>query len=167
MAGLPALTIVVVAMIPVVLLFRGNDDAVDALRAAEDEAAVRPESAYSWFNLGTALTRVGLTGDAVRAFDRARAVGLPPRLLWYQFAPFEAYLAESRLSDVLALTDLNLRQAWEMEESQYFRGKALEAQGRRAEAHAAFETAVRVNPTFAPALHALHTLSLAGDDRAG
>ena len=132
-----------------------------ALRVAEEEAAARPSSPYSWFNLGTALTRLDRTTEAALAFDRARAAGLPPRLLWYQFWPLEAYLAENRFGEVLALADYNLQQAWEMEESQYFRGKALEGLGQRAQARAAFETALRVNPTYTPALHALHTMSLA------
>lgn len=143
-----------------------------SLGVAEEEAAARPSSPYSWFNLGTALTRLGRTGDAAVAFDQARAVGLPPRLLWYQFWPLEAYLAENRMTDVLALADFTLQQVWEVEEQQYFRGKALEGLGHRAEARASFEAAVRVNPKFAPALHALHSLAqtgetLAGDGRGG
>jgi tetratricopeptide (TPR) repeat protein len=132
-----------------------------ALRVAAEEAAARPGSPYSWFNLGTALTRLGRTAEAAQAFDRARAGGLPPRLLWYQFWPLEAYLAENRFSEVLALADYNLQQAWEMEESQYYRGKALEGLGQRAQARAAFETALRVNPKYTPALHAIHTMNLA------
>ena len=129
-----------------------------ALRVAEEEAAARPNDPYSWFNLGTALTRLGRTAEAALAFDRARAGGLPPRLLWYQFWPLEAYLAENRFDEVLALADYNLQQAWEMEETQYFRGKALEGLGLSAQARAAFETALRVNPKYTPALHAIHTM---------
>ena len=138
-----------------------------ALRVAEDEVAAQQGNPFLWFNLGTALTRVGRTADASLAFDRARATGLPPRLLWYQFAPLEAYQAEGRFGDVLALSDYTLQQAWEIEESHYYRGKALEGLGRRGEARVAFETAVRVNPKFSPALHALHTLTLASGDRDG
>lgn len=127
--------------------------------AAEQEAAARPESAYSWFNLGTALTRTGRTREATLAFDRARTIGLPWRLLWYQHAPFEAYLAEGRFGDVLALADANVRLAPELEESQYFRGMALEGLGRAAEARAAFQTALRVNPTYTPALYALGVMA--------
>src|SRR5687768_447723 len=82
-----------------------------ALRVAEEEAAARPNSPQSWFNLGTAFTRVGRTAEAALAFDRARAGGLPPRLLWYQFWPLEAYLAENRFTDVLSLAEYNLSQA--------------------------------------------------------
>lgn len=58
----------------------------------------------------------------------------------------------------LALAEANLQQAAELEESQYYRGQALEGQGRSAEARVAYEAALRVNPKYAPALHALGTL---------
>ena len=126
-----------------------------ALVVAQEELAGKPNDAFAWFNMGTALTRVGRTAEAVQAFDRARALLLPWRLLWYQFAPFEAYLAEGRWADVLALTDANLAQAPDLEESLYFRGRALEGQGQTARARAAYEAAARANPNFAPAQHAL------------
>jgi tetratricopeptide (TPR) repeat protein len=129
-----------------------------ALGVAEEELAARPNDAFAWFNLGMALTRVGRTAEAASAFDRARALRLPWRLLWYQFGPFEAYLAENRLNDVLALTNANLRQAPDLEESLYFRGKALEGLGRWAEARAAYDAALRANPKYAPALHARSTM---------
>ncbi|MEZ4644570.1 MAG: hypothetical protein R3E31_17855 [Chloroflexota bacterium] len=52
-----------------------------------------------------------LTGEATYyetaavAFDEARRIGLPWRMLWYQFEPYEAYLGNGRAADVLALTD--------------------------------------------------------------
>lgn len=129
-----------------------------SLAAAQDEAAARPADAYSWFNLGTALTGMGRTAEAAQAFDRARTLRLPWRMLWYQFAPFEAYLAEGRYNDVLALAGANLQQAADLEESLYYRGRALEALGRKAEARAAYQAAIRFNPRFGPAQHALSLL---------
>ncbi|HEV2125026.1 MAG TPA: C39 family peptidase [Chloroflexota bacterium] len=129
-----------------------------ALAKAQEEAAARPQDAYAWFNLGSSLTAVGRTAEAVPAFDRARSLKLPWRMLWYQFTPFEAYLAAGRVGDVLALTAANLEQANDLEESHYYRGRALEAQGQVAQARAAYQTAVRFNPRFAPAQHALSLL---------
>ena len=129
-----------------------------ALTEAQAEATARPNDAYAWFNTGTALTQLGRTGEAVQAFDRARALKLPWRMLWYQFAPFEAYLAEGRVNDVLALTNANLQQASDLEESLYYRGKALEAQGQPAQARASYQAAIRSNPKYGPALHALSLL---------
>ena len=129
-----------------------------ALGIAQEELAGKQNDAFAWFNMGTALTRLGRTAEAVQAFDRARALLLPWRLLWYQFAPFEAYLAESRFNDVLAMTGANLQQANDLEESHYFRGRALEGQGQKTQARAAYQAALQANPKFAPAAHALSLL---------
>ncbi|HET7770723.1 MAG TPA: C39 family peptidase, partial [Chloroflexota bacterium] len=129
-----------------------------AVVVAQEELSGKQNDAFAWFNVGTALTRVGRTTEAVQAFDRARALLLPWRMLWYQFAQFEAYLAENRPNDVLALTQANLAQAPELEESHYFRGRALELQGNKVGARAAYQTALQMNPKFAPAAHALSLL---------
>jgi tetratricopeptide (TPR) repeat protein len=129
-----------------------------ALASAQAELDGKPNDPFAWFNLGASLTRVGRTAEAVQAFDRARALRLPWRMLWYQFTPFEAYLAEGRVSDVLALAGANLQQASDLEESHYFRGRALETRGQHAQARAAYQAAVRSNPKFAPAQHALSQL---------
>jgi tetratricopeptide (TPR) repeat protein len=133
-----------------------------ALQTAQEEAAAKPNDAYAWFNVGTALTLLDRNGEAVQAFDRARTLKLPWRMLWYQFAPFQAYLAEGRTSDVLALTGANLQLAPDLEESQYFRGRALELQGQSQQARAAYQAAVRANPKYTPALHALSTAAASG-----
>ena len=129
-----------------------------AVVVAQEELSGKQNDAFAWFNVGTALTRVGRTAEAVQAFDRARALLLPWRMLWYQFAPFEAYLAENRPNDVLSLTQANLAQAPELEESHYFRGRALELQGNKAGARSAYQTALQMNPKFTPAAHALSLL---------
>ncbi|HXI16049.1 MAG TPA: C39 family peptidase, partial [Chloroflexota bacterium] len=98
-----------------------------ALAVARREVLSLPESGFAWFNLGSSLTALGRTAEAVQAFDKARTLKLPWRMLWYQFAPFEAYLAEGRVQDVLALTEANLRRASDLEESHYYRGRALQA----------------------------------------
>jgi len=138
------------------------DRAADALRAA-------PEDAYAWFNRGSALTALaGLRGDAagyasaVAAFDQARTLGLPPRMLWYQFAPYEAYLAVGRVDDVLALTEATLlsQGGRNVEETYYYRGRALLAIGDAAGARAAFRRVVVLNPDSAVGRAA--TAALAG-----
>ena len=51
-----------------------------------------PTDAFAWFNLGSSLTHLGRITDqtvyfeqASAAFDEARRIGLPWRMLWYQF----------------------------------------------------------------------------------
>lgn len=93
---------------------------------------------FAWFNLGSSLTWLYLlSGDtvqlsqAVASFDRARSIGLPARMLWYQFIPYEAYLAAGRLSDVVALADATLgsQGGRSVEETYVYRALALRAQG--------------------------------------
>jgi tetratricopeptide (TPR) repeat protein len=113
------------------------------------------EDAYGWFNLGSSQVGLGDLGAAARAFDRARALGLPWRMLWYQHGPFEAYAGVGRWPDVLALAEANLRNAGNLEESLYWRGRARAAQGDPAGARADFQRALTLNPGFAPAAAAL------------
>ena len=130
-----------------------------ALGAARQEVAANGNDAFGWYNVGASLVALNRTGEAVQAFDRARALRLPWRMLWYQFQPFEAYLAEGRLNDVMTLAQANLQQTNDLEESHYFRGKALQAQGQPAAARGEFQAALRANPRFSPASYALSTLA--------
>jgi hypothetical protein len=143
------------------ILGADRDDAAmyeRALAVARGEAATLPNDPYGWFNAGTNLVALGRPAEAVAAFDRARALKLPWRMLWYQFAPFEAYLAAGRLNDVTALANANLQQASDLEESVYYRGRALQAQGQPAAARTAYQAAAQLNPRYQPAYYALSTL---------
>jgi tetratricopeptide (TPR) repeat protein len=131
---------------------------VGAVARAQAELSRAPD-AYGWFNLGSSLLGLGDPAGAVQAYDRARAAGLPWRMLWYQFGPFEAYAAQGRWSDVLALADTNLRNAPNLEESHYWRGRALAAQGDVDGARAAWERARQLNGLFLPAAEALARLN--------
>lgn len=134
-------------------------DAETAYRgaAARAEAALEasPDDAFAWFNLGSSLSALGEHAEAAAAFDRARMAGLPWRMLWYQFGPFESYLAVGRHEDVMALADANLRNAGNLEESHYWKGRALAAVDQPDAARQAFQRALNSNPNFAPARQAL------------
>jgi tetratricopeptide (TPR) repeat protein len=129
-----------------------------ALARAQAEAAARPNDAFAWFNIGSSMVGLGNFADAAVAYDRARQIGLPWRMLWYQFGPFQAYEAVGRWQDILDLAAYNLRTAANLEESHYFRGRALLALGQPAQARQAFQAALRYNAHFAPAAEALATL---------
>ncbi|MCB8966774.1 MAG: tetratricopeptide repeat protein [Ardenticatenaceae bacterium] len=123
-----------------------------------------PADAFAWFNLGSSLTHLGeLTGEATYyetaavAFDEARRIGLPWRMLWYQFEPYEAYLGNGRAADVLALTDAMITSEGGryVEETFFYQGNAWLAQGDLDRARRAYERALEVNPNFSPAQEAL------------
>jgi tetratricopeptide (TPR) repeat protein len=80
---------------------------------------------------------------------------LPPRLLWYEYAPLAAYYAAGRYADVLAVTDEVFVETESVEDVHYWRGMALAALGRAEEARAAWQRALELNPRFLPAQAAL------------
>ena len=135
-----------------------------ALDRARAQIEQEPNNAFAWFNLGSSMTHLGqITADsqlfqtAASAFDQALLIGLPPRMLWYQFEPYEAYLAAGRSDEVLALTRsiLENQGGRDVEETYLYRGQALLAQGDSAGAQADYARALELRPGFPAALEAL------------
>ncbi|MEZ4593844.1 MAG: C39 family peptidase [Chloroflexota bacterium] len=127
------------------------DDAVmwqKSLAHAQSDAASDPNNAFYWFNLGTSYNAVGDYEKASTAFDQARAIGLPWRMLWYQFGPYEAYYEAGRYEDVILLADVTLDDRPYFEESFYYKGLALAATGETAAAEENLEKAATFNPNF-------------------
>lgn len=128
----------------------------NAAAAALAEISVAPD-AFGWFNLGSSLAAVG-DPAAEQAYDEARELGLPWRMLWYQFGPMEAYARAGRWADVRALADANLANAPNLEESLYWLGRSREATGDAVGARSAYESALTANPLYAPPRDALAEL---------
>ncbi|MEZ4673038.1 MAG: tetratricopeptide repeat protein [Caldilineaceae bacterium] len=126
-----------------------------ALASAQQSVQAQPNNAYAWFNLGTDLTQLGDYAGAAQAYDRARQIGLPWRMLWYQFGPFEAYHAVGRYQDVVALADATLRNTQSIEELHYWRAQGLMGLGNIDAARQAFQQALRLNPDYQPAQSAI------------
>jgi tetratricopeptide (TPR) repeat protein len=129
-----------------------------ALTAAEAEVAQQPDDPFAWFNLGTDLTSLGRFAEAASAYDRSRQLGLPWRMLWYQFGPFRAYYETERYDEVIALADATLRTAKHVEELFYWRGLAQQAKGDLPAARTSWERALELNPNYADARAALAAL---------
>ena len=129
-----------------------------ALQRVRAETAADPENAFHWFNLGTVYNHLGQYEQAATAFDQARAIGLPWRMLWYQFGPYEAYYQIGRYDDLLLLTETTLKDRPYFEESFYYKGLALAALGQPNEARTNLQKAVDFNPNFTPAVTALTNL---------
>lgn len=126
-------------------------------RAAERARAIvalTPDDPFAWFNLGSSLMGLAGRGDvalyegAAAAYDQARLLGLPARMLWYQFGPYEAYLATGRPDDMLVLAEATLASQGgrNVEETFYYQGLALAMTGDDDGARAAFERAAALNP---------------------
>ncbi|MFN8531697.1 MAG: C39 family peptidase [Anaerolineae bacterium] len=135
-------------------------DAVQyALDTAIEETRTNPRNMYAWFNIGSSLTRQGNYDAAARAYDRARALGVPFRMMWYQFGPFEAYFNVGRYDDVMTLVNTNLTNgAQYVEETYYWQGRVLEAQGDRQGAVDAYQRALLHNERYQIARDALTAL---------
>jgi hypothetical protein len=129
-----------------------------ALADAESAVAQDPAAAFAWFNLGTDLTAVGRFEEAAKAYDKARQIGLPWRMFWYQFGPLEAYYQAGRYEEVIALANATIRTAKYVEELYYWRGLAQQAQAQTAEARTSFQRALEMNRHYVPAAEALAAL---------
>lgn len=132
-----------------------------ALETAQREARTNPDNPFAWFNIGKAQTHLGNFDAAATAFDQARLKGLPWRMMWYQFEPFEAYFETGRYSDVLALVESNEATLGNgfVEETWYWEGRVHEAQGDMAAAASSYRRALRQNSSFAAAEAALTRVS--------
>ena len=136
-----------------------EDAAQIAFDIAQEEARQEPQNAFAWFNMGTSLVELGRYQEAATAFDQAQRAKLPWRMLWYQFGPFKAYFETGRYDDVMSLVQINLTNAEELEETYYWQGKVLEAQGRPQQAATAYRRALSYNPNYTDARTALDNLS--------
>lgn len=141
------------------LLGADRDDAAmwhGSLARAEAAVAANASDPFAWFNLGSSLTALGDFPRAAEAFDQARCLGLPWRMLWYQFAPFRAYYEVGRQTEVIALADATLRSARDTIEELYFwKGLAQAAAGDATSARASWQRALELNPNYAAAKAAL------------
>ena len=126
-----------------------------ALEASEKETQSDPENAYVWFNYGTNLTYFERYNEAAAAFDTARTIGLPDRMLRYQFGPFISYFHSMRTDDLMALTEYALVITRTSEEAMLWRGWGFYRQGNNADALNLFRAALKIHPEYQDAFYAI------------
>lgn len=130
-----------------------------AAQRAQEEWNANPKDAFAAFNLGSSLVGLGEYEAAAQAFDQARILKLPWRMLWYQFGPYEAYYRVGRYQEVVALADATQKGVGDLEESYYYKGLALEKMGQVDAARASFQLALKYNPNYQAAQEALKEVS--------
>jgi tetratricopeptide (TPR) repeat protein len=130
-----------------------------AAQRAQEEWNANPQDAFAAFNLGSSLVGLGEYEAAAAAFDQSRILGLPWRMMWYQFGPYEAYYQVGRYEEVIALADATQHTVGDLEESYYYKALALEKLGRRAESIESLRLALKYNPNFQAAKDALAIMS--------
>ena len=129
-----------------------------ALDTAEKETQDDPKNAFAWFNLGTNLAYFERYDEAASAYDTARTLGLPQRMLRYQFGPFIAYFHSLRTDDLLALTKYALEITRTSEEAMLWRGWAFYREGDKSTALKYFRDALRIRPEYSDAELAIQTI---------
>jgi len=134
----------------------------------EVDALTGRDRFFALYNLGSSLTGLGATAQAVQIFDQAFADVYPDigkedrpwRVLWYRTDAYQAYFEAGRYQDVIRLADATLLAIGNpvLEETFYWRGKARDASGDESGAIQDYEAAVRLNPGSTPALEELQRL---------
>lgn len=136
-----------------------------ALARAQDETTrlAGQDAAFAWFNVGTSFSYLQDYAGAATAYDHARKIGLPYRMLWYQFGPYRSYYMVGRYQDIIDLATFAIDSANipAIEESYYWRGMAQQALGRRDPAISDYREALKQHPGYKLAEDALAALGAA------
>jgi tetratricopeptide (TPR) repeat protein len=126
-----------------------------ALETAQAEVQADEKDAYAWFNLGSNLVYFERYAEAAAAYDQARTIGWPQRMLRYQFGPFFAYFHSDRFDDLYALSDYALKYTYNSEEAFLWRGWARYRLGDFNGAVSDFQAALDANYLYQDAQYAL------------
>jgi hypothetical protein len=137
-----------------------RQNVINALEIARVDATANLRDAFAWFNMGSNFVMLGMYNEAATAYDEARKIGLPFRMLWYQFGMYEAYYNVGRYDDMVTLAQQNLNDGGGqyVEETYYYGGLARLGKGETQRARENFTAALQFNPNFTPAQLALNEL---------
>lgn len=128
----------------------------NALDKARMETEEDPGNVFAWFNLGSNLVYFGEYQDATLAYDRAREIGWPQRMLRYQFSPFMAYFHSLRTEDLMTLVNYALDRTPNSEEALLWKGWGLYRTGNKQEAMDSFLAALEAQPGYEDAIYAIN-----------
>jgi tetratricopeptide (TPR) repeat protein len=127
-----------------------------ALERTRMETQQDPQDAFAWFAWGNNLVYFEEYEQAAQAYDRARQIGLPQRMLRYQFGPFFAYFHAFRTEDLLALTKYALARTPNSEEALLWQGWGQYREGDTPGAVNSWRAALQARPGYEDALYALN-----------
>ncbi len=127
-----------------------------ALEIAQAETQSKPQNAFAWFNLGSNLTYFERYIEATEAYDKARQLNLPQRMLRYQFGPFISYFHTGQIDELITLTEYAMEVTPSAEEALLWHGWAMYRKGKISQAIDDFEQALVKNPLYQDAEYALN-----------
>jgi tetratricopeptide (TPR) repeat protein len=130
----------------------------NALADAQAAAQAEPNNQYHWFNVGSNLVYFERYSEAAVAFDKARKIGLPQRMMRYQFSPFIAYFNALRTDDLIAIAKYAIVITPNSEEAHLWYGWGLFRKGDREGAASEFNKALSLNANYPDAQYALNYL---------
>jgi len=130
-----------------------------ALDALQSQLKMQPDNAFAWFNLGSSLVALDDYQSADSAFKMARQLGLPKRMLRYQFGPFVAAYQTGDLKDLTQLVDFALKITPDSEEAFYWKGLGALKAGDKQGAALFFRKALEANRNFQDAKNALRGIN--------
>lgn len=126
-------------------------NAIWTLAQAEGELEGPTPDSFAIFNKAWALLQLEEYEEAAAAYDEALELGLPWRMLWYEFGPFDAYLAQGRYDDVINLVYQTLQGTDGVEEMYYYIAQAYAGKGEVDRAIANLEAALYRNRFYTEA----------------
>jgi len=126
-----------------------------ALEKAQSAVESDPENAFAWFNIGTNLVFFERYKEATEAYNKARMISLPQRMLRYQFGPFISYFHSLQTEELMALTKYALEITRTSEEAMLWRGWGEYRMGNSSTALNYFRDALRIRPDYIDAQYAI------------
>lgn len=126
-----------------------------AIEVSQAESQAEPGNAFTWFNLGSNLVYFERYGEAASAYDAARNLGLPQRMLRYQFGPFFAYFHAGMATELMAVTEYALQRTPNSEEALLWQGWGFYRMGKKVEAISDWQKALEYHPGYQDAQYAI------------
>jgi tetratricopeptide (TPR) repeat protein len=134
------------------------DETANRQRALDEAKVIAqkdPKNAYAWFNIGSNQVYFEQYILASQAYDKARELKLPQRMLRYQFGPFIAYFNANRIDDLMSISDYALIITPNSEEALLWRGWGLYRQGKKWDGVELWKKALEARPDYRDAKYAI------------
>jgi len=128
----------------------------NALEDSLKETQEDPNNVFAWFNLGSNYVYFENYDLSTQAYDKAREIGWPQRMLRYQFSPFIAYFHALRTDDLMTLVNYALERTPNSEEALLWNGWGLYRKGDKVKAIESFQAALDAQPNYLDAEYALN-----------